>query len=363
MQVSDSQAAAPASVASKEEVRSVADEAADRARDAVGAGLSRHARTQAWRRDRRGARRSPRRRQWPDGSVPSRCPGTRPRRRRPGGRRGRCARCRSGADGLRARRCAGAHSHRRGRARRDGDPARPARRPARTVEAQLLTHAASSRQTLSVVMDEIRSRLRDRGIVLSASAAGGAVDARTSRGRRRRRRRGRPRAGGAGGVEPLNATPFDLGACPRVRARQARATRAALRPAPCCPSGMVGGAAAARSGDDDGSRASMRTGPAATASSSRSASVRRAVASVVEAVFAGAAGRLGAGRRRGVLGGACARARPSGGVLAACSRPAFDRIGGGVHVGPRAAVGEAGSRRRRVISSVRDSGRPAAGCG
>jgi hypothetical protein len=40
----------------------------------------------------------------------------------------------------------------------------------RAVEAQLLTHAASSRQTLSVVMDEIRSRLRDRGIVLCTKA-------------------------------------------------------------------------------------------------------------------------------------------------------------------------------------------------
>ena len=56
-----------------------------------------------------------------------------------------------------------------------------------TVEARLLTHAASSRQTLSVVMDEIRSRLRDRGIVLTTRAVGtrapadasevGAVDA------------------------------------------------------------------------------------------------------------------------------------------------------------------------------------------
>ena len=42
-----------------------------------------------------------------------------------------------------------------------------------TVEARLLTHAASSRQTLSVVMDEIRSRLRDRGIVLATRAVGG----------------------------------------------------------------------------------------------------------------------------------------------------------------------------------------------
>ena len=41
-----------------------------------------------------------------------------------------------------------------------------------TVEARLLTHAASSRQTLSVVMDEIRSRLRDKGIVLATRAAG-----------------------------------------------------------------------------------------------------------------------------------------------------------------------------------------------
>ncbi len=36
-----------------------------------------------------------------------------------------------------------------------------------TVEARLLTHAASSRQTLSVVLDEIRSRLREKGIILS----------------------------------------------------------------------------------------------------------------------------------------------------------------------------------------------------
>ena len=39
------------------------------------------------------------------------------------------------------------------------------------VEARLLTHAATSRQTLSLVMDEIRLRLRDRGIVLSTTAS------------------------------------------------------------------------------------------------------------------------------------------------------------------------------------------------
>jgi hypothetical protein len=49
-----------------------------------------------------------------------------------------------------------------------------------TVEARLLTHAASSRQTLSVVMDEIRSRLRDRGIVLATRAVGARTPAQAS---------------------------------------------------------------------------------------------------------------------------------------------------------------------------------------
>ena len=48
------------------------------------------------------------------------------------------------------------------------------------VEARLLTHAASSRQTLSVVMDEIRSRLRDRGIVLTTRAVGARPPAQAS---------------------------------------------------------------------------------------------------------------------------------------------------------------------------------------
>jgi hypothetical protein len=42
------------------------------------------------------------------------------------------------------------------------------------VEARLLTHAATSRQTLSLVMDEIRLRLRARGVVLSTAASSGA---------------------------------------------------------------------------------------------------------------------------------------------------------------------------------------------
>jgi len=48
------------------------------------------------------------------------------------------------------------------------------------VEARLLTHAASSRQTLSLVMDEIRLRLRDRGIVLSTKVPAGRPASATS---------------------------------------------------------------------------------------------------------------------------------------------------------------------------------------
>jgi len=52
--------------------------------------------------------------------------------------------------------------------------------PGHAVEAQLLTHAASSRQTLSLVMDEIRLRLRDRGIVLSTKVPAGRPASATS---------------------------------------------------------------------------------------------------------------------------------------------------------------------------------------
>jgi len=46
---------------------------------------------------------------------------------------------------------------------------------AHAVEVRLLTHAASSRQTLSVVMDEIRSRLHNKGIALTTKAAPRAI--------------------------------------------------------------------------------------------------------------------------------------------------------------------------------------------
>ena len=51
---------------------------------------------------------------------------------------------------------------------------------AQAVTAQLLTAGAGSRQTLSVAMEEIRLRLRDKGIALGASVTRGrpAVDVR-----------------------------------------------------------------------------------------------------------------------------------------------------------------------------------------
>jgi hypothetical protein len=48
----------------------------------------------------------------------------------------------------------------------------------RAVEAQVLTHASTSRQTLSMVMDEIRSRLLGRGIVLRTRPAAAPAPAR-----------------------------------------------------------------------------------------------------------------------------------------------------------------------------------------
>jgi len=69
------------------------------------------------------------------------------------------------------------------------------------IEARLLTHAASSRQTLSMVMDEIRLRLRDRGIVLSAKLPNG---------------RGPPRVDDADGLrDDLSARAPGEGAGPR----------------------------------------------------------------------------------------------------------------------------------------------------
>jgi hypothetical protein len=58
------------------------------------------------------------------------------------------------------------------------------------IEAQLLTSAASSRQTLDAVMDEIRRRLRGKGVALAAPRARPPIDG--PQGGRRRGPAGRP---------------------------------------------------------------------------------------------------------------------------------------------------------------------------
>jgi hypothetical protein len=169
MQVSDSQAAARASVASKDEVRSVGDEAADRARTRSGRGF--RGTLERRRGDATGGA--------PDVASAAAMAGWFRPESMPGGppaaAPGRAAGVGavraadriligSGPDGAQARIRIGAGALAGTEIQLSSTAA------GRTVEAQLLTHAASSRQTLSVVLDEIRSRLRDRGIVLSAKA-------------------------------------------------------------------------------------------------------------------------------------------------------------------------------------------------
>jgi len=67
-----------------------------------------------------------------------------------------------------------------------------------TVTAQLLTPTAGSRQTLSVAMEEIRLRLRDKGIALASSAARSRPNS-DDRGEARRDHESGARAGSGGG--------------------------------------------------------------------------------------------------------------------------------------------------------------------
>ena len=85
------------------------------------------------------------------------------------------------------------------------------------IEAQLLTRVDGSRQTLSVVMDEIAARLRGKGITLQVNRSAVRRD-RDERGDR-----------GERGEATLNVASFDLASCPAVSARSAQATRATLR--------------------------------------------------------------------------------------------------------------------------------------
>ena len=198
MQVSDSQAAARASVASKDEVRSVGDEAADRARTRSGRGF--RGTLERKRGDATG--------ETPDvasaaamagwfrpESMPGGPPAAAPGRAAGVGAARAVDRILIGAgpDGAQARIRIGAGALAGTEIQLSSAAA------GRTVEAQLLTHAASSRQTLSVVLDEIRSRLRDRGIVLSAKAPPARSTARTSEPAGVDDGEARPRAGGQAG--------------------------------------------------------------------------------------------------------------------------------------------------------------------
>lgn len=169
MQVSDSQGSARAGGAGKEEVRTAGDEAADRERSRSGRGFRRAldrklgdssggghevasaAALAGWFRSEATPGPSP-------NSAAARIPGV------AGARAVDRILIGSGPEGAQARIRIGAGALAGAEIQLSTSAA------GRAVEAHLLTHAASSRHTLAVVLDEIRSRLRDKGIVLSAKA-------------------------------------------------------------------------------------------------------------------------------------------------------------------------------------------------
>jgi type III secretion system YscQ/HrcQ family protein len=131
----------------------------------------------------------------------------------------------------------------------------------------------------------------------------------------------------------VNTRPFDLATCPRVRARQAHATRAALRACATLPARWpvelppLGSATVAFLGfDTDDGQPIGGVDVAVSFGAARSrVSIEGALASrLVDAVLRGAIGfselRVTGPAERGVLAG----------VLA----PLFDRIGGSLHLGP-----------------------------
>ena len=229
------------------------------------------------------------------------------------------ARRRTCPDRLRARRSAGTNSDRRGRARR-------ARRS--------IFHAASGRTRRGAALDTCGEFAADafRGDGRDQVAAAGqghrpvreVTPGRSTAGREvagvTTASRGRGQAAGGGSL--VERAPFDLGACPRVRARQRTGdARGACVPARCCPS--AGRSSCRRSvlptmyvrvaidcGRDERRRRRARR------SASELARGRVGRRSAVR----GAAGRHGAGRPRGVLGGASARARRGAAFSRACSR-------------------------------------------
>jgi len=133
----------------------------------------------------------------------------------------------------------------------------------------------------------------------------------------------------------VNAQPFDLGKCPRVRARQARATRAALRECASLPARWLvdlpplGSATIAFAGVDagvnrpDGVDLAVSFGVGRGRVSVEAAFATRLIDALLGGQEAPAAARAAGPAERG--------------LLAAMLAPLFDRIGGSLQPGPIAA--------------------------
>jgi flagellar motor switch/type III secretory pathway protein FliN len=131
----------------------------------------------------------------------------------------------------------------------------------------------------------------------------------------------------------MNAKPFDLAACPRVRERQARATRAALRtcamlptqwPVTLPPLGSATVTFAGFDSEDEQRIAGIELAISFGAARGRLSIEASFASRLVDAVLRGSVGfselRVTGPAERGVLAG----------VLA----PLFDRLGGSLHLGP-----------------------------
>ena len=191
MQVNDCPPVPPAGTAGKEEVRSVDDQGSGAARPRTGQGFRKaleRGRPDPAAGGMGGMNDGLQRRPLRGGFAPSLPPRPPLRRRRasPGWRHRTPS---IGSSLARSRRCAGTHSI--GAGALAGTEIDLSSASGQTVEARLLTHAASSRQTLSVVMDEIKVAAAGqgasswpRGLRAHARLAGGERGRRGGRGGR-----------------------------------------------------------------------------------------------------------------------------------------------------------------------------------
>jgi flagellar motor switch/type III secretory pathway protein FliN len=153
-----------------------------------------------------------------------------------------------------------------------------------------------------------------------------------------------------GGDGRVNARPFDLGTCPRVPARQARATREALRASALIPARWsvdlppIGSATVSFVGfDADAERPAGVGLPVSFGVARGRVEVEASLAIRIVDI---------------VLGGQVvfSPARPAGpaerGVLVGVLAPVFDRIGGSVQLGPSAARDGRGAERAALTFAV-----------